>query len=314
MAKKKKFSYKGLVINPEELSITKIGEMPNESKSPIFLFFVFGIFIIFIFFLPDIEKYFRGEDSAIIDNNTPSENESSGDNTVSNDLVYYDLTPTLTVNLEEGIVANQFSVENNSLSFTVTNHLTSRYYFNKKNYFIELYDENRTLLQRIILTKDALGSNEAKLYTYELSKVDTTQFKQIVFVEKNIEDYPNITLSLNEAKQGSLVCKKNDETITYTFNGEELSKISDVVSKTKLATDLNYDSDAALWQTRAQMYNAIEGVTSSYVPGNGYFMFNAVIDLENAKVNSIGNENYYEYKTLAKVIDFEMKARGFECN
>ena len=138
MAKKKKFSYKDLKVNEEELSITKIGEMPNENKSPAFLFLIFGILIVFVFFLPEVVKYFE-KDSTIITESPSTSEENKEEELPLNELVYYDLNSSLKVNLEDGIKISNFVVNDNSLSFTITNNKMGKFYFSKRNYFIELY-------------------------------------------------------------------------------------------------------------------------------------------------------------------------------
>jgi hypothetical protein len=38
------------------------------------------------------------------------------------------------------------------------------------------------------------------------------------------------------------------------------------------------------------------------------------VDVVNAKVSSANNDYYYSSDTEAKVVNFEMEARGFSCN
>ena len=78
--------------------------------------------------------------------------------------------------------------------------------------------------------------------------------------------------------------------------------------------ELDYQTKLTLWQNRAASYNNIEGMSSSFISNDTGFIVNTVLDLTNVKESSIDNENYYEYETIAKVVNFEMQARGFSCN
>ncbi len=313
MAKHKKFSYKNLKINTEDLAITKVGEMSNANKSPIFLFFVFGIFIAFVFFLPDIMEYISNKGIPFLITTTTNEEEENPENDVNNELVYYDISPELVVNLEDGIVADKFELKNNLLTFTITNRLSSRFYFSKRNYFIELYNGENTLLERIILTKQALASEERLNVSYELLASTAESAKKIVFVEKQIEDYPNIELTKNEASEEVLTCKKDFETLTYTFKEQKLQEITDSVNQTNMA-DPGYQENFHKWQENVNNYSKINGINASIFSNESGFMVNIIIDLKNINESSLNNPYYYSYNTLAKVIDFEMKARGFQCS
>lgn len=310
MAKKKKFDYKNVKVNEEELSITKIGEMPNEDKSPIFIFLVFGILLIFIFFLPNIVNYVTNNGVPILEKNPPKESTSGQENIPQKEISYYPISDTLTVNIEEGIVANQFKIEDSTLTFKVTNHLSSRYYFSKHNYFIELYDDNKTLLERLIMTKNALASKETVDESYSITASNATQ---IVFVEKTIEDYPNVELTTGENQDQMMVCKKDYTTLTYHFNEEKLQSITDVMDYPNNGST-TFQEDLLYWQNQVATYNSITGVTSSFGSNANGFIVNTVIDLQKASLNKMENENYYALDTMPKVVHFEMLARGYQCN
>lgn len=314
MAKKKKFSYKNLKVNEEDLAVTKIGEMPDENKNPIFIFFVFGILIVFIFFLPDVVQYIHPENATIMENPTSSENNPAIEETSQNELVYYDLNDSLAITLEEGIKVDHFKISNDTLFFTITNNKISKFYFSKRNYFAELYTEDKTLLERIILTKDSIAKDNSKDFSYSIQSSTASNVAKIVFVEKEIEDYPNVVLTKNEDAMETLTCVKDYETIVYKFKDEKLTSITDTVNYTKSGSELDYQMDLSLWQNRVNTYNTIAGMSSSFISNDTGFIVNTVLDLANVKISSVDNVNYYEYETLAKVVSFEMEARGFRCS
>ena len=315
MEKKNKFNYKNIVINKEELAITKIGEMSNENKSPAFLFIVFGILILFVFFLPNIVSYFNKDDELINDKPISNNNENKKENEKHEDLVYYDLNNNLVVDLEEGIKLQDFKIDNNHLSFLILNSNNISFDFKERNYFLEIYTEDKTLLKRIILKKEIISKGESKSFSYDINDMVNRSEKKITFVKKSIDDYPSITLNKNEAEEEVLVCQKDMESITYKFNNEKLETIMNVINYDKSnKSDFTYQNDYSLWQTRINSYNKVSGVSSSFISNNNGFIVNTIIDLKNTKLSELDNENYYKYETLGKVINFEMEARGFDCN
>jgi hypothetical protein len=314
MAKKNKFSYKNLKVNEEELSITKIGEMPNSEKSPIFLLIIFGIFIVFIFFLPDVVNYITNRN---VTSTTSSAPEESTDNNLDVDEVeveYYDISDTLSFTLDETLQLSKFKLSSNTLSFTVTNNGETRYYFSKKNYFIELYTEDKTLLERVIASTDSVAAGISKEFSYTIKSSTATSAKKITIVEKQVDDYPNISLEADDDFNASLICTNDNETITYKFNNDKLVSISDFYSYQKTKTELDYETNYALWQNRVSTYNNIAGISSTFMETTNGFNVNTLLSLENVKISSVDNENYYEYQTEPKVVNFEMEARGFSCN
>jgi len=314
MARKKKFSYKNLKVNESDLSITKIGEMPNENKSPIFLFLVFGLFLVFIFFLPEVVTYITGEDNIIVNNPGSSDNGTTTPEGEVEELVYYDLNSNLSIDLESVLKINNFNVSNDVISFRITNSGDSKFYFNKYNYFIELYDENKMLLERVILLKESIAKDNSKDFTYSILPATAFNVKKIVFVQKAVDDYPNIELVKNEAGEETLSCVNGYETITYKFKEQKLNFITDTLNYTRNGSELDYQQDLSLWQERVANYNNIEGISGTFFTTDTGFIVNIALDLENVQMSRVDNDNYYEYETLAKIVDFEMESRGFSCN
>ena len=311
MAKKKKFDSKNIKINEEDLSITKIGEMDTSSQSTVFIFFLFILIMVFVFFLPTIVNYINGEsektDSYV--EKSPEINENETD-TEENEIKFYTISNTLTISLEENIKLDQFSINENTLSFQVTNDSTNRFDFDKENYYLELYTEENTLLNRILLD-NVIAHNSSDTVNLTLDETDVSLVKKLTFVKKEERDYPNITLTQNDLGESVLTCTKEEENITYKFNKEELFEINDVINIDN--TKENYIALLNEWKTTSESLNAVEGITSILVDAKTSFVVNTLIDLKTAKLPNNASEYYYKKDTLAKVISFEMEARGFSC-
>ncbi len=309
-SKKKKFNYKNVSINREPLAITKIGEIESSSQSPLFVLFLFIILIAFVFFLPNLKNLF--------DKNTVDHYQEENKNPISNnedesfkEMIYYDMSPNLTINLDEVLKINQFQMVGNTIQFVMTNTGKNRYSFSRHAYFLELYSDNKTLLERIKLKEDDLLKDESKSYSYTVKSENVSRIKKMVFVEKEESDYPNIQLSVNEIGEGELVCVSDFETLTYRFKDEQLMAITDTISYDSGALD--YENRKAFYKDSVLSLNLLTGVTSNFADMGTEFVFNVQLDLNVMKTGENLNPYYYPFNTLAKVVDFEMKAQGFSC-
>ena len=315
MAKNKKqaFDSKNVKINKEELSITKIGEIRDAEQSPWMVIGIFLFLLVFIFFLPSLVNLIKG-DSTRTDPSSPviTEPEDKDQEPSKVEEKYFEIENELKIPLEEKLVINNFSLEQNKIKFMITNNGETRFNFNRKNYFLELYTEEDTLLERVILEKASIGKEESIEFSYELAETTTANAKKIRFVEKEIDDYPNIELQKNEANEELLVCTKDTETITYKFQNGKLQNITDVINET-YSDDLSYSEKLESWKTKSASYNNVGGISSTFIDTGVGFFVNTVLDLANVKITNVDNENYYTQETLAKVVKFEMDSRGFTC-
>lgn len=315
MAKNKKqaFDSKNVKINEEELSITKIGELETAEQSPWMVIGIFVALLVFIFCLPSLVTLIKGDstrtDYASPVTNKPEEKEETPDKVEEK---YYEIASDLKVTLEDTLVINNFNLDANSIKFTIQNNGETRFNFNRKNYFLELYTEENTLLERVILEKSTIGKGESVEFTYGISATTAANVKKIRFVLKEIEDYPNIELQKNEANEELLVCTKNSETITYKFQNEKLQNITDVINE-NYSEDVSYREKLENWKAKSASYNNVGGISSTFIDTGVGFFVNTVLDLANVKIANVQNENYYTYETLAKVVKFEMDSRGFTC-
>lgn len=310
--KKNKFNYTNLKINDEELSITKIGEIVPENQNPIFIFVIVGILLIFIFFLPNIVNLIndKGELPNSSVNKGPNSNEDKEENPENKNNEYYELSESLKVNLEENIVVDNFNVSGKILSFNIINNSNNKFNLGKDNYFLEVYNKDNMLLERIILNNIVVLKDAFYEFKYELLDNTASNIKKITFVKKDIADYPSIVLEKNDSGDELLTCTNKDEILTYKFLNNRLLSITD---NFKYANEnINYQNVYSIWKSNVDNLNNIEGITAMFVDTGNSFVANIVMDLENVN-NNLNNIYYYNYQTEAKIVKFEMEARGFSC-
>lgn len=312
--KKEKFNYKNIKINEEELSITKIGEMENAEQSTFLIFLLFGVILAFVFFLPTIVNFIKGPDEkpdySLINNNTNEKGNENQDSETAGSTFYL-VQDSLEINLEEGIKITKFSLNGNEFSFEVANTRGSRFYFNKDNYFLELYTEDNTLLERFILSDKVVASNATETFYYTVSSNTALNMKKVTFVKKEIADYPNIVLEKNNSQEEVLVCSNANENLTYKFQNEKLISIADVVNYS--ANSVDYATNLEKWKAASERLNNMNGIQSIFVDAGNGFVVNTSLDLKSANLSNVNNVHYYAYETLAKVVSFEMNARGYRC-
>lgn len=313
MAKKEKFNSKKVTISEEELSITKIGELETTEQSPLFVLILFGFILVFIFFLPTIANLIKAPnekpDYSLLEK--PQENNQEEKPREEPKNSYYQYSDTLSIDLEEKIKINEFALVGNTLSFKVTNANETRFSFQKDNYFLELYSEEDTLLERIYLGDTTVSRETDMVLQFALNSNTALYMKKLSFAKKEIADYPNVTLEKNENEEEVLICTKDKETLTYKFQKDKLFSISHVVNYS--STISNYESILNTWQTNSEKLNNMTGITSIFVDAGTGFVVNTTIDTKTAKLNEVENTSYYPNETLAKVVSFEMEARGFSC-
>ena len=174
---------------------------------------------------------------------------------------------------------------------------------NGKNYYLELYDSNKTLIQRIKITGNTLNANGTTNLVYEIiNKNNVNQFR---FLSKTIDEYPEYN-----SESGSITCKKDNETYIYKFKNNKLYTETELYTVNTTTTVVNEET----YNNKVSKYNAINGITSQTTNENNTFTFKADIDLSKAKVSSLNNVHLYENNSLAKTIYFEMNAMGYSCS
>lgn len=313
MAKKKK---ENIVITDKELTPTIIGKLDTKEKSPILLIFIFLVLIAVAIFLPDInnyiENYQKGKNNTNITNNEPNNNEEEETPVEENEITYYDYASELVISNELFNVYNFVKTES-TISFEIINNSDTELNLEDYKYYLEIYNSEKTLLQRIKISYGSLGIGESKLFTYDIDPNTEASMSKLLVTEKTVDDYPEVVLTINDEGNGILTCTKGYETITYTFGNEYLISINDIVNY-PISNDITYTTNLQSYQVMAATYNNYEGISSTLINNETGFTFTTLIDLQNADITALDNNNYYDYRTLSKVVKFETESNGFSCN
>lgn len=314
MAKKR---IRNIKLEQNELMPTTIGIFESKKKSPIGIVLILTIFVLFIVFLPEIsdkvDAYLHPKPVTPIvkpkPNPVPTPN--PGEEEDPDELASFN--SDLKIDKDE-ISVNGFRLDstNNTLTYSVTNKLKEAIKFEDLNYYLELYNSDQTLMERVKITGDtAIMSGMSLTFTKKISANTASNLGLVGLVSKTTNDYNSITLNTNEDGSAALVCTCDHEKVTYKFINEELKEVTSEVSYT--TTDPDYASTYENNKVLSDSYKTKTGVTSSWFEYSEGYNVTTNVNLNEASRLYIYNADSFKAGVEPKVVKFEMEAQGFSC-
>lgn len=308
LAKKKQ-----IVISEEELVPTTLAVVQDKKKANVFgmiwIFIIFIIFIAGVIYLPEISAYINSYlNPDVVVPNTPSKDNKKEDDTKDETSVKeYKIENDLEIT-EESFKISNFNIENNTIKFKITNLTNEVLELKDAHYFVNLYSDNKKLLQRIYL-QDILSPSSETDAAYDLSD---SSAKVISLVKISEEEYPSHIVTVPEEGVATLTCTKNYEKVEYLLNNNKVY-VANLIYEVN-TTDVNFNYLYNNYQTLQTTYNNIEGVSSNITLENGLLNFKTIINLSSVKSDTLNLKTIYPFGTDAKVIYFEMTASGYTCS
>lgn len=308
LAKKKQ-----IVISEEELVPTTLAVVQDKKKANVFgmiwIFIIFIIFIAGVIYLPEISAYINSYlNPDVVVPNTPSKDNKKEDDTKDETSVKeYKIANDLEIT-EESFKISNFNVENNTIKFKITNLTSEVLELKDEHYFVNLYSDNKKLLQRIYLQDIISPSSEADA-TYDLSDSSASIISLVKISE---EEYPSHIVTVPEEGVATLTCTKNYEKVEYLLNNNKVY-VTNLLYEVN-TTDANFNNLYNNYQALQTTYNNIEGVSSNITLENGLLSFKTIINLSSVKSDTLNLKTIYPFGTDAKVIYFEMTASGYTCS
>lgn len=308
LAKKKQ-----IVISEEELVPTTLAVVQDKKKANVFgmiwIFIIFIIFIAGVIYLPEISAYINSYlNPDVVVPNTPSKDNKKEDDTKDETSVKeYKIANDLEIT-EESFKISSFNIENNTIKFKITNLTSEVLELKDEHYFVNLYSDNKKLLQRIYLQDIISPSSEADA-TYDLSDSSASIISLVKISE---EEYPSHIVTVPEEGVATLTCTKNYEKVEYLLNNNKVY-VTNLLYEVN-TTDANFNNLYNNYQALQTTYNNIEGVSSNITLENGLLSFKTIINLSSVKSDTLNLKTIYPFGTDAKVIYFEMTASGYTCS
>ncbi len=316
MARNKKKRYKNIKLEQSELTSTPIGIFENKRKNSIGTVIILGIFILAVIFLPEISEYVNKYINSTKPINKPSApitkppTPDTPDDNNDNFTVFVD---GLRITNEEITVSNfVIDQENLTISYDITNNLNSAKNIEELNYFLEIYNQEQTLIERVKLAKEhILNSGAFANFTGNISTESATTIGFVSIVKKNIDEYPLYELKNSEEGNGVLVCTNNHEKVTYKFQDLKLKEVTSEASYLK--TDSDYDKLYETNKIKSTSYNNKLGIVSTLFEHETGYNITSSIDLKEASRMYLFNADSFKLDTEPKVVKFEMETQGFKC-
>ena len=301
-----------------ELEPQVIGTLPAEKSPGIIGTIVFFVVLIgFTVGLPYIKDYVDKYNAQKIgESSTMSSTKSQTEMVVEPvELLYYEIDPNVIFNVDT-LRFNNISKEYSDdyyLIITITNNSDKVYNFDK-DYFIELYNSDKTLLERVKVrdTKN-MDVMEERTFKFPINITSYNTATLLTVSLKTEDDYIDYTLINKENGEDTLICTNNFNTIKYIFEEEKLVKINDIFEFTTEDITL-YDTKLKEYQTLVSSYNNVEGVSSNIVNTDLSFTVNTLILINDRNIKTLNNIYYFEKNTKPKVVKFEMEAMRYTCN
>lgn len=306
MARKKE-----VIIVDEELVPTTLYIKPDRKKTSIFsivwIVIIFGIFIGGVIYLPEISAYVNSYLNPDIDPVIPSnkDNEKTDDEEKI-EIKEYEIAsnPEIT---NELIKINNIVVEDGKINFQITNLSEEVLDLAKKDYFINLYDSNKKLIERIFLQDIILASSVVNA-TYDLTDTPST----ISLLEIKTSEYPSHIVSTDENGTANMTCTKNNEKINYLLKDNLV--YASIITYTVSVDDPLFNTLYGTYVALETSYNNYEGVTSKISMADNNLVFETTVNLGELKENSLNLKTLYTKDTDAKIIYFRNTASGYVCD
>lgn len=294
--------------NNEPIILGKVKK--SGASKPILVIIIFLIVGSIILFIPTIANYFgdynivdlikNGEivnffvnhDSYI--KKSIVEDDNKKEETKVN---YINAKTTIKYN---GFYLNNFNINNTSISFNV----------NKENIDLDNYGyylilkQNNKELEIIKITND---NNIIFTFNNELTSLVNIEG---IIKEYKENDYPDYKLSSDESGLASMFCTKENDEYEFIFDNNKLTTIKENYNYIDNGNNTTYLKEYDKYNKISNELND-SGIESTITEDINGFKFTSNVNLKehDKKINN----NYYTYNTSVNKVNFDMKAKGFDC-
>lgn len=297
--------------NNEPLVLGKIKKGKTGKPLVVLIIFLFAGAI--IFFLPSIGEYFSGyniidliKNGEIIDFFINHENYADKNiaiTTTTNKVVNEEekIINSKTILEYNNFVLSDFILNKDSISYKITTSNTIN--LDDSNYYLILEKDNKKIFIKLNGVVNKELTNNFKFVDPLSNTIEVKGYIKTM----NDKEYPEFTLSSDETGTASLICKKDNDTYEYMFNNNLLVKIKENYIYND---ENNYFNEFEKFSNLSTQINSSGSISTIEETYDG-FTFKTDIDLN--KYQEKINNNYYSLNTKSNKINFEMKAKGYDC-
>ena len=329
--KKDKENFDNVVIKNVELTPTTIGKIDSNEGGLKGVLVLFGLLILIILVLPyvvNLVNNFKegGNPPPVVIPETPTTPEIPDDNPNPNDksdtenkVEFISVDSPIYKTISGYNYEIEVNLDLKTVDVNVTNASGSAFLLVNSPMFIELFNSEKTLLDRILITKREIASNTTIAFSYPFK--DGTNNNQtpayLTLETMSINDYPAITINSTDINNVPfLTCSKDNTTLIYNFSENDNNYLLDKIIE-RISVNKNDEDTVNTYETLLTSYNSIDGVKAELNPKTNGFEFEAEINLEDVKISEnkriLNSYAFYEKDTYAKTIAFELNSSGYKC-
>ncbi len=293
-----------------------LGELKKEKSSkPLFVLFGFALLIGTIFYLPDIQRYLYYGEGVIPNFYRSIAGEEEIDDMIINKPTT--TTTTTTAAVDDGLTQlrldkvfntgdvylSEIKIADNIISYKIS--AKSSINLDNNFYYLEIYDENKTLLGTVKLSGNAGSASSKKSQDLSFNANSSKYYLKFYKLEED---------SLDNLSVNSLTCEKSNEKYVYNFGDNLLTSL--VHEYTYSNDDLSvFNDNYAKAESKKSFINNLSNssCTVTKINSNSY-SFRAEIDLNS--VSDFGeykDVNYFTKNINSKMIKYDMSIKGFDC-
>ena len=297
MAKRPKL--KNIQISNQELTPTTIGYLENKQKGPFLLVVIFVILFATLYYLPNLTEYFTGAD--IPNDGNPAGNIVTDEGTIF--MINHDTKITI-----NHIEFSKINLEGNKISIFANN--TKDAIVALENYYIELYNKNDKLMERVDLSNETLNKFGKRTLSYNIDNQE--EIVKIAIIIMN-NKYPEVNLNEENGSQ-FLSCSNDSYTYKYEFKEKKLKKVIKTVnlSKNDFNDENSYNSQFQKYLAQADKF-PIHGIVSSFSNTLTDFTFTQSVDLIVVFAENVDDPFYYALDESADKIAFQNSLKKYKC-
>lgn len=298
MAKRKKL--KNIQISNQELTPTTIGYLDSKQKGPLLLVLIFAILFATLYYMPDLTELLSGKKVPMENNPTTTVYDDEGN------VFMFNSTTLITVN---NIEFSKINIDNNQISIHANNTKDAVVYLT--GYYIELYDKDDKILERIDLSNESLNKYGKRTFTYGLANPKETNKISISVISNN--ELPEIELRTEDGVQ-ELTCVNANVTYDYEFNENKLKKVIQKIKaeKTDYEDEVLYVNDYQKYQSLAEVF-PYAGLTQLFSNTENGYSFTKTIDLTIADGRNVDDEMFYKLDETASKVAFQNSLKKYKC-
>ncbi len=306
MAKKKqKLELENIELKPQVLGRSYV-KKSNLGR----IIFIFICFILVVYYINDISVFINnllGKQTAETIVNNTNKDKDKHEEEAPKEIIYNIYSPDLIIS-EAGLVISDFNYSNNVITFNARNDNVNVIDLSNKKYFLEVYTEDKTLIDRRKLDFGRVNSGAKVSFSFDI----IGNIYYIVIIEKSVEDYPRTNYVADGNGYKNITCNKGMEEITYKFSNDELNLITHTIRDDNM-NEQDYADRVIKYQNLVNSYSNKEGITASFNSTNTGYVAVISITAEALQKYNIKDVYYFSQGENINVVNFEMQTYGFTC-